>query len=100
MPALAGGLPGQPTELLDELRRLDGVREMERNGADVTVHGDRRIIAHVGACLVRHCMVPDDLGVHIPGLEDAVLTLLEPGPDDARSVATATEHGELIGGLR
>jgi ABC-2 type transport system ATP-binding protein len=100
LPALAAGLAGQPTELLDELRRLDGVREMERNGAQVTVHGDRRVIAHVGASLVRHGMVPDDLGVHIPGLEDAVLTLLEPGPDDARlgTPATTTAHDELVGG--
>ena len=66
LPCLAAVLPGrQPMALLAEIRQLDGVREMERNGAGVTVHGDRRIIAHVGASLVRHGMVPDDLAVHV-----------------------------------
>ena len=98
LPADAAGLPGEPTALLDELRQLDGVHGLERSGADVTVHGDRRIIAHVGASLVRHGMVPDDLGVHVPSLEDAVLTLLEPEADD-RGAAEAAP-GELIGGRR
>jgi ABC-2 type transport system ATP-binding protein len=100
LPALATSLPDQSTALLDAIRQLDGVREIERNGVDVTVHGDRRIIAHVGASLVQHGMVPDDLGVHMPSLEDAVLTLLEPGPDNARSGAPATAHNELVGGRR
>ena len=60
-----------------ELRRLDGVRDVDAAGSGVTVSGDRRIIAHVGAILVRHGMVPDDLDVQVPSLEDAVLTLLE-----------------------
>jgi ABC-2 type transport system ATP-binding protein len=98
LPVLAAGLPGQPMALLDELRHLDGVRELERTGADVTVHGERRIIANVGASLVRHGMVPDNLGVHVPSLEDAVLTLLEPGPNDAGERAAA--HSELVGGRR
>jgi ABC-2 type transport system ATP-binding protein len=100
LPALATAFPDQSTALLDALRQLDGVREIERNGVDVTVHGDRRIIAHVCASLVQHGMVPDDLGVHVPSLEDAVLTLLEPGPDDARSAAPATAPNELVGGRR
>ena len=41
--------------------------------ARVTVHGSRLIIAHVGAALVRWDMVPGDLSVHIPSLEDALL---------------------------
>jgi ABC-2 type transport system ATP-binding protein len=100
LPALAAGLPGQPMVLLDELRQLDGVRELEWGGADVTVRGERRIIANVGASLVRHSMVPDDLSVHVPSLEDAVLTLLEPGPDGADWGAPATAHTELVGGWR
>jgi ABC-2 type transport system ATP-binding protein len=48
----AAGVP------LDELRRLDGVREVERDGRRVAVHGDRRMIAHVGAVLVRSGPVP------------------------------------------
>ena len=98
LPADAAALPGEPAALLTELRQLAGVRELERIGADVAVHGDRRIIAHVGASLVRHDMVPDDLGVHVPSLEDAVLTLLEPETDD-RGAAEAAP-GELIGGRR
>jgi ABC-2 type transport system ATP-binding protein len=101
LPAETPGLPGEPMALLDELRRLDGLRGLERSGADVTVHGDRRIIAYVGASLVRHGIVPDDLDVHVPSLEDAVLTLLEPGPDDAHDgPASPAAPGELVGGRR
>jgi hypothetical protein len=39
--------------MLDELHRLDGVRDVAWLGTRVTVQGDRRIIAHVGAALVR-----------------------------------------------
>src|ERR1700734_2108654 len=72
-------LPGLSVALLDELGQLDGVRQVGRTGTRVTVQGDRSIIAHVGASLVRHGTVPPDLGVHVPDLEDALLTLLEPG---------------------
>jgi ABC-2 type transport system ATP-binding protein len=99
--AEAAGPPGEPMALLAELGRLDDVRELERVGADVTVHGDRRIVAYVGASLVRHGIVPDDLSVHVPSLEDAVLTLLEPGPDDVRDgPASLAAPGELVGGRR
>lgn len=102
LPAPAAGLAGQPMALLNELRQLDGVHELERSGTDVSVQGDRRIVAYVGASLVRHGMVPDDLGVHVSSLEDAVLTLLEPGPDDedagAGAAAPLTAHGERVGG--
>ena len=99
LPGLAAGLDDHlPMALLDELGQLDGVRKLERNGADVTVYGDRRIIAHAGASLVRHRAVPDDLGVRVSGLEDAVITLLEPGSDDAGAQASA--HSELVGGRR
>ena len=93
----------EPTALLDELRRLDGVRSLVVDGADVTVQGDRRMIAHVGASLVRHRMVPDDLDVHVPSLEDAVLTLLEPSADDGdlgRVDGAIAARGELVGGRR
>jgi ABC-2 type transport system ATP-binding protein len=98
LPAFAAGQPGQPMALLDELRQLDGVRELARAGADVTVCGDRRIIAHVGASLVRHALLPDDLDVRMPNLEDAVITLLEPGPDETGAADAAP--GELVGGRR
>ena len=82
---LPSELAGEQLELLAELRRLDGVREVARDGAQVTVGGDRRIIAHVGAALVRHRLVSDDLNVHVPSLEDAVLALLDPGTETGRS---------------
>lgn len=57
--------------------------------------GDRRIIAYVGAVLLRHGSVPDDLGVHVPGLDDAMLSLLEHGTAAAEA---APAPGELAGG--
>jgi len=90
-------LPDPPAALLDELRRLDGARQVERAGSLVTVQGDRRIIAHVGASLVRRGDVPGDLAVHVPDLEDALLTLLQPAPSDP--IAPAAAH-ELVGGRR
>jgi ABC-2 type transport system ATP-binding protein len=75
-------MPDPPALLLDQVRRLDDVHEVERAGARVTVRGGRGAIAHVGAVLVRWDQVPADLKVHVPSLEDALLGLLdgEPGP--------------------
>ena len=90
-------LPGPPAPRLDEIRQLDGVREVERKGARVTVHGDRRVIAYVGATLVRWGSVPADLSVHVPGLGDALLGLFEhePAPD-----APVPAGNDLAGGRR
>ena len=85
--------PDLPAGLLDLLRRLDGVLTVDRAGSRVAVRGDRRIIAHVGAALVRWDSVPADLSVHIPALEDALLDLL----DEDTELACATE---LIGAAR
>jgi ABC-2 type transport system ATP-binding protein len=63
--------------LLDALSRLDGVRQVNRVGERVSVHRDRRIIAHVGAALVWRGPVPDDLSVEMPDLEDALVGLLD-----------------------
>ncbi len=71
------GWPQASEQLLDELRRLDGVSRVERTGRHVTVHGSRRIIAHIGADLVRRGSVPDDLTVEVPDLEAALLELLD-----------------------
>jgi ABC-2 type transport system ATP-binding protein len=60
----------------DELRGLSGVREVRVDGPTVDVHGDRAMVAHVGAELVRAGEVPDDLWVKVPDLEDAVIGLL------------------------
>jgi ABC-2 type transport system ATP-binding protein len=75
-------LPDPPAGLLDQVRRLDGVLGVDRQGPRFTVRGDRRIIAHVGAALVRWDTVPWDLSVQVPTLEDAMLDLLaaEPRP--------------------
>ena len=70
------GWPATNAPILDGLRRLDGVRDVERDGERVSVHGNRRIIAHVGAELVRRGSVPDDLTVEVPDLEAALLGLL------------------------
>jgi ABC-2 type transport system ATP-binding protein len=91
-----------PATLLDQVRRLDGVREVERTGTLVTVRGHRRIIAYVGAALVRWEPVPADLSVSIPRLEDALLGLLsddaeQPGDGQAPSYR---EDLELAGGRR
>lgn len=80
---------------LDELRRLEGVHDVQWDGRRVAVHGDRRIIAHVGAVLVRCGPVPDDLSVQVPDLEDALLGLLAGEPS-----ADATVKDELVGGHR
>jgi len=102
LPPRAAELPGEPMAVLDDLRQLDGVRELAVNGAEVTIDCDRRVIAHIGATLVWRRLVPDDLDVHVPRLEDAVLTLLEPElHDDVSSRADgAITHGELVGGPR
>jgi ABC-2 type transport system ATP-binding protein len=59
-----------------ELRGLTGVTDVQRLDRQVTVHGDRRSIAYVGAALVRADCVPDDLTVEVPDLEGALLSLL------------------------
>jgi ABC-2 type transport system ATP-binding protein len=74
-------LPDPPAGLLDQLRRLDGVRSVDRTGSRVVVRGDRRVIAPVGAALVRWESVPDDMSVHVPTLEDALLGLLDEAAD-------------------
>jgi ABC-2 type transport system ATP-binding protein len=66
-----------PAALLDQVRRLDGVQEVEQAGTRITVRGHRRIIAYAGAALVCWEPVPADLSVHVPSLEDALLGLLD-----------------------
>jgi ABC-2 type transport system ATP-binding protein len=62
---------------LAELGDLVGVQSVRRVGERVEVRGDRRVIAYVGADLVRRGAVPDDLTVDVPDLESALLRLLE-----------------------
>ena len=75
--------------LLTEMGQLTGVRDVRRNGGQVTVEGSRTAIAHVGAALVRYGPVPEDLSVQVPSLDDALLTLL-----------SSTPARELTGGRR
>jgi hypothetical protein len=91
-------MPDPPAQLLDQVRRLDGVREVERSGARITVRGHRRIVAHVCAALVRGEPVPADLAISQPGLENALLGLLN-GEHEEEPTATSA-NGELIGGRR
>jgi ABC-2 type transport system ATP-binding protein len=69
---------GDAAGLLDELAQLPSVHAIEKDASRVTLRGDRQMIAYVGAALVRHGRIPDDLDVEVPDLEDALLRLLDP----------------------
>ncbi len=63
---------------LEELCELPGVHNVSSTGGLVTIRGARKAIAHVGAWLIaRTEPVPDDLQVETPGLEAALLALLD-----------------------
>lgn len=71
---------------------LPGVRDVRIDGDRVHVHGDRTVIAHVGAELVRRGDVPADLDVVTPDLETALVRLLDSDTDahtDDRELVTA-----------
>ena len=87
-----------PAALLQEMRALDGVREVKRSAARITVVGSRAIIAYVGAVLVRYGSVPADLDVQVPSLDDAMLTLLNGTPATTGTAAPTDER--LVGGRR
>jgi ABC-2 type transport system ATP-binding protein len=89
--------PDPPASLLEEMSRLDGVRDIQRTAAQITVECSRATIAHVGAVLVRRGVVPADLGVHVPSLDDVMLSLLDSRP--AHTHATSAT-AELAGGRR
>jgi ABC-2 type transport system ATP-binding protein len=77
-------------DLIANLRRRPGVGEVVDDGVRMTVHGERQVIAQVGAELVRRGPVPDDLDVDVPDLEAALLHLLDATtPDPA-------PHRELV----
>ena len=95
---IAQALPDAGASLLERLRRTEGVQDVELSGTRVTLAGDRRMIAHVGAALVSWGPVPPDLGVHVPDLEDALLRLLE--NDQTAATPSIPAQAELIGGRR
>jgi ABC-2 type transport system ATP-binding protein len=93
--------PDPPSALLDEMRVLDGVRDVKRSAGRITVEGSRATIAHVGAVLVRHGPVPADLDVQVPSLDDAMLTLLNGAPVKAGlTPVTDVTDKRLVGGRR
>jgi len=61
------------------LQALDEVDEVRRSGRHVSVTGHGPLLAVVAAALVEHGIVPDDLDVHRPGLEDVYLELTSGG---------------------
>ena len=73
----------------ERIRHVGGVRAVTVDGDTVEVRGDRTMIAHVGAELVREGEVPDDLWVKVPDLEDAVVSLLERQEEPSPIGATA-----------
>ncbi len=79
-------------DLAAALHNLPGVRDVAVDHSRVAVHGERQVIAQVGAELVRRGRVPDDLDVEIPDLESALLHLL----DDERPLPAATTDRELV----
>jgi ABC-2 type transport system ATP-binding protein len=60
----------------DGLSAVTGVREVRREDNRVKLFGDRRMIACVCADMVNRGVVPDDLWVAMPDLEDALVALL------------------------
>jgi ABC-2 type transport system ATP-binding protein len=104
-------MPDPPAALLDQVRRLGCVTEVERAGARVAVRGTRAVIAHVGAALVQCGRVPADLSVHVPSLEDALLGLLADGAGEQAERRQAVRRqavrrqavrrqAEMVGGRR
>lgn len=57
------------------LQPLDGVSEISRRGSYVEVRGSGPLLALVGAALVDHGILPADLHVRQPTLEDAYMQL-------------------------
>jgi ABC-2 type transport system ATP-binding protein len=61
---------------LEWLQWVPHVREVHRNGGRVEVVGDGPVLPLVAAALVEHGIVPEDLRVEQPTLEDAFLNLI------------------------
>jgi ABC-2 type transport system ATP-binding protein len=61
---------------VDFLGRVPGVRSVEANGKRVQVRGEPTIVPLIGGALVEHGMVPSDMAVIRPTLEDVYLDLV------------------------
>ena len=60
----------------DQLQSLPGLSEFKRLDGMVELQGERELIAHAGAALVRCGTVPPDLHVTQPSLEDVLLPMI------------------------
>ena len=58
------------------LGSLPGVRRVETQGARVRLYGEPSVTPHVGKALVDHGLVPPDMDVRRPSLEDVYLGLV------------------------
>ena len=71
---------GWPAEVdAPDWAAIPGVEDVRCSDGTVQVHGDRRMVAHLCAELVRSGRVPADLAVLMPDLEAALVTLLTSG---------------------
>jgi ABC-2 type transport system ATP-binding protein len=66
---------------LDWLQKIDGVDTVQRDGRKVELRGMDHAILHVAAALVGRGILPDDLRVEQPSLEDAFLALTGNGAE-------------------
>jgi ABC-2 type transport system ATP-binding protein len=57
------------------LAQVPGVKSVDRQGSRVVVEGSGPLLAHIAATLVQHGIIPDDLRVEQPSLEDVFLKL-------------------------
>jgi ABC-2 type transport system ATP-binding protein len=64
-----------PEQDMDWLLSVPGARSVTRRGPRVVVEGSGPLVAHVAAALVERGLVPDDLRVTEPSLEDVFLKL-------------------------
>jgi ABC-2 type transport system ATP-binding protein len=97
------GWPGIADELRATLLTTPGVQYVavdtgKIDAAQFTVHGERQVIAHVGAELVRRDHIPADLRVEVPDLESALIELLEADSESPRHATSPTT--DLIGADR
>jgi ABC-2 type transport system ATP-binding protein len=91
---MPGGL--QP-EVLAGLPNVDSVRVQ---AGKATVTGRRAAIAEVGALLVQAGLVPADLSVRVPRLEDALVDLLEAADAGDGEPRARRPEQELMGATR
>ncbi len=62
---------------VDFLRRVPGVRSIESHGGVTYIRGEPTIVPLIGKALVEHGIVPPDMDVIRPSLEDVYLDLVD-----------------------